>query len=78
MPVRRYNQLSFEATDFGGWSFVGSNLPVMNESMKEMIYEMNHNIICMYWTADVKSSEAMILVVIFRFLYAIILLELHS
>ena len=54
MPVRRYNQLSFEATDFGGWSFVGSNLPVMNESMKEMIYEMNHNIICMYWTADVK------------------------
>ena len=32
IPVRRSNQLSYEATDFGSWSFVGSNVPVRNES----------------------------------------------
>ena len=32
IPVRRSNQLSNETTDFGSWSFVGSNVPVMNES----------------------------------------------
>ena len=32
------NQLSYEATDIGSWSFVGSNVPVMNESTNEMIY----------------------------------------
>ena len=32
IPVRRSNQLSFEATDVGSWSFVGSNVPVRNES----------------------------------------------
>ena len=31
IPVRRSNQLSFEATDVGSWSFVGSNVPVRNE-----------------------------------------------
>ena len=35
--MRRSNQLSYEATDFGSWSFVGSNFPAMNQSMNEMI-----------------------------------------
>ena len=39
-PVRRANQLSYEATDVGGWSFVSSNDPVRNEC--EVIYEMFH------------------------------------
>ena len=42
------NQLSYEATDGGNWSFVGSNVPVMNESMDEMIYEINHILNCGY------------------------------
>ena len=33
IPVRRSNQLSYEATDVVSWSFVGSNVPVRNESM---------------------------------------------
>ena len=33
IPVRHSNQLSYEATDVGSWSFVGSNGPVRNESM---------------------------------------------
>ena len=33
IPVRRSNQLSYEATDIGSWSFVGSNGPVRNETM---------------------------------------------
>ena len=45
IPVRRSNQLSYEATDVGSWSFVGSNGPVRNESMmkwymKWIIYEL--------------------------------------
>ena len=36
--VWRPNQLSYEATDFGSWSFVGSNEPVRNEW--ELIYEI--------------------------------------
>ena len=44
IPVRRSNQLSYEATDVGSWSFAGSNGPVRNESMmkwymKWIIYE---------------------------------------
>ena len=31
IPVRRSNQLCYEATDVGSWSFVGSNEPVRNE-----------------------------------------------
>ena len=42
MPVRRSNQLSYEATDVGSWPPVGSYVPVMNEYMNEMMYEMNH------------------------------------
>ena len=31
IPVRRSNQLCYEASDIGSWSFVGSNKPVRNE-----------------------------------------------
>ena len=45
IPVRRSNQLSYEATDVGSWSIVGSNFPVRNEStmkwyMNWIIYEL--------------------------------------
>ena len=45
IPVRRCNQLSYEATDVGNWPFVGSNVPVMNEFtmklyMKWILYEL--------------------------------------
>ena len=36
IPVRRSNQLSYEATDVGSWSFVSSKEPVRNEC--EVIY----------------------------------------
>ena len=39
-PVRRSNQLNFEATDVEDWSFVGSNEPVRNEC--EVTYEIFH------------------------------------
>ena len=43
MPVRRSHQLSDKATNCGSWSLVGSNVPVLNESVDEMIYEkMTH------------------------------------
>ena len=29
--------MSFEATDVGSWSFVGPNVPSLNESMNEMM-----------------------------------------
>ena len=34
--------MSYVSTDVGSWSFVDSRVPVMSESMKEIIYEMNH------------------------------------
>ena len=40
IPVRRSNQLSYEATDVGSWSFVSSNEPVRSEY--ENIYEIFH------------------------------------
>ena len=40
ITVRRSNQLSYEATDVGSWSFVSSNEPVKNEC--EVIYDMFH------------------------------------
>ena len=55
IPVRRSNQLSYEATDVENWSFVSSNEPVKSEC--EVIYEMFH---IMNW----KSF-------FFRLLYAI-------
>ena len=48
MLVGCFNQLSYEATDGGSWSFVGSNVPVMSESMNDMHEMINvsfHNII---------------------------------
>ena len=65
IPVRHPNQLSYEATDVGSWSFVGSNVPVRNEStmkwyMKWIIYELQ------IWNqVKLWSPE------IFRLLYAI-------
>ena len=38
IPVRRSNQLSYEATDVGSWSFVSSNEPVKNGC--EVIYDV--------------------------------------
>ena len=38
IPVQCSNQLSYEATDVGSWSFVSSNEPVKNGC--EVIYEM--------------------------------------
>ena len=44
IPVRRSNQLSYEATDVGSWTCVSSNEPVKNEC--EVIYEMFHILKC--------------------------------
>ena len=44
MLVRRSNQLSYEVTDVGSWSFVGSYVHMMIESMNGMIDEMNHTL----------------------------------
>ena len=40
IPVRRSNQLSYEATDVGSWSFVGSNESMMKWYMKWIVYEL--------------------------------------
>ena len=40
IPVRRSNQLTYEATNVGSWLFVSSNEPVKNGF--EVIYEMFH------------------------------------
>ena len=40
IPVQRSNELSYEATDVGSWSIVGSNEPVRNEC--EVIHEILH------------------------------------
>ena len=44
IPVRRSNQLSYEATDIGSRSFVSSNEPVKNGC--GVIYEMLHILNC--------------------------------
>ena len=41
IPVRRSNQLSYEATDVGSWSFVSSNEPMKN-GCEVILYEMFH------------------------------------
>ena len=51
IPVRCSNQLSFEATDVGSRSIVGSYVPVKEMSEND-VYETNH-----IWTAVLKSSE---------------------
>ena len=40
IPVRQSNQMSYEATNVGNWSFVGCNEPVWNEC--QVIYEIFH------------------------------------
>ena len=52
IPVRRSNQLSYEATDVGSWSFVGPKDCLWG--MTSLSYNMKYFI---YWTADVKSSK---------------------
>ena len=42
----RSNQLSYEATDVGNWSFAISNEPVQNRC--EVIYEMFHILNCRF------------------------------
>ena len=54
IPLRRSNQLSYKATDVGGWSFVGSKEPLRNEC--EVIYKVFHILNC---ACEIK--EAMIL-----------------
>ena len=44
LPVPRSNQLSYEATNVGSWSFVSSNEPVKNGC--EAIHEMFHILNC--------------------------------
>ena len=56
IPVRRSNQLRYEATDVGSWSFLSSSVPVRNEStmtwyMKWIIYSriiasLDYNSLC--------------------------------
>ena len=46
IPVRRSNQLSYEATDVSSWSFVSPNEPVKNGC--EVIYEMFHILNCRF------------------------------
>ena len=41
IPVRRSNQLSYEATDVGSRSIVGSYVPV-KEMNVNVVYEINH------------------------------------
>ena len=50
--MRRSNQLSCEATDVRNWSFVGSNVPVRNEST--MIY---HLIVDSFLTGTLKLTN---------------------
>ena len=44
IPVQRSNQLSYEATNVGRWSFASSYKPVKNRF--EVIYEMFHILNC--------------------------------
>ena len=60
MPVWHSHQLTYDDTDGGSWSFVGSNVPKMNESMDQMIHEMNHILSCgceIKWSYDPHSYE---------------------
>ena len=45
IPVRRSNQLSYEAIDVGSWSFVSSNEPVKN-GCEELYWQMKSNNYC--------------------------------
>ena len=59
MPVRNSNQLSYKATNGETWSFVGSNVPVMNEWMNEWMNECMHEWTKWYmniWSYDHKLN----------------------
>ena len=49
IPVRRSNQLSYEATDVGSWSFMGPNEPVRNEC--EVISHVFSRVILLHLTS---------------------------
>ena len=64
MPVRRSNQLSYEATDVGSWSFLSSYVSVINKPTNEIIYQWWNGIWnesymnCGYeikWSNDLRS-----------------------
>ena len=57
IPARCSNQLSYEATDVGSWSFVGSNKPIKNEC--EVIYEIFHIIIELWMWNQAKILTVM-------------------
>ena len=60
IPVRRSNQLSYEATGVGSWSFVGSNFLVRNESTIKWYIWNGSYMNCGYeikWSYDPRSYE---------------------
>ena len=59
IPVRNTNQVSYEATDVGRWSFVTSNEPVKNGC--EVIYEMFHIMNCGFEIKDLSLYHCHIL-----------------
>ena len=67
IPVRRSNQLSYEATDIGSWSFVSSNQPVKNGC--EVIYEMFRILNCRF---EIMAYLIIIIVTIIIIIYTII------
>ena len=54
MMVRLFNRLSYEATEVGNRSFVAWNVPMMNEPAQMSCMKW-----IIYWTADMKLSDAM-------------------
>ena len=57
MPARPFKQLSYEATDGGRWSFVGSSVPVMNESNISFLFCLCFpaRIVSFYFSSGYKS-----------------------
>ena len=51
--VQRSNQLSYEATDVGSWSFVGSNFPVRDGGKKlhRSLEHLKSNVVEGKWTS---------------------------
>ena len=61
IPVRRSNQLSYEATDVESWSFVSSNEPVKNRC--EVIYEMFYILNCGF---EIKWAMIIAVIVVYN------------
>ena len=66
--MRDSNQLSYEATKFGSWSFVGPKEPVRNECKVITIWNISHIELRMW------NQVAMILAVM-KAMYAIVYIE---